>query len=79
MSGSATRLMGVDVLAIYPDGSHALVGNQLDVGTPTIVDYVTLVDLTTNAVSQVNTASNYPVAIDVNGNIGIPTMTEGGS
>ena len=63
------RLVGTDVLAIYPNGSYALVGNQLLTGT--IVNYVSLVNLTTNAVSQINTSTSYPVAIDINGNTGV--------
>jgi hypothetical protein len=73
------RLMGTDVLAVYPNGSHALIGNQLLTGT--IVNYVSLVDLTSFVVSSINTNTNYPVAIDIKGRIdihAIPTMTEWG-
>ena len=55
---------GVDVLAITPDGSHALVGNPGSSGFPST--YVTMIDLSNNwEMTRINTDSKFPVGIAV--------------
>jgi len=54
---------GIDALAVYPNGQFALVGNVSNLGNP--VRNVSLVNLTTWAVSTVPTDTAYPAGIDI--------------
>jgi DNA-binding beta-propeller fold protein YncE len=60
---------GVDVLAITPDGSHALVGNpgsSVDPSNPSTTTYVTMIDLSNNwNTTKINTGSKFPGGIAV--------------
>jgi hypothetical protein len=60
--------LGVDVLAITPDGSHALVGNPGSIGIP--IQSVTMVDLSNWEWeewewTEINTKGDFPVGIAV--------------
>ncbi len=71
-SGNANRVMGVDVVAVTPDGSYALIGNPSlpgDTSSPNM----SLVNLSTFAVSTVTTNSNYPMGVGIFS--GVATLT----
>jgi DNA-binding beta-propeller fold protein YncE len=64
---AAGVFFGVDVLAITPDGSHALVTNQGSTGYSNgLIEYVAMVDLSNNwKTTEINTDSDFPVGIAV--------------
>lgn len=62
LSNSSGGFYGVDVLAVTPDGYHALVGNMT---TGNSTENVSLVNLDTFAVTSIPTNSIYPVGIDI--------------
>lgn len=64
---AAGVFFGVDVLAITPDGSYALVTNQGSIGYLTgLIENVAMVDLSNNwKTTEINTDSSFPVGIAV--------------
>lgn len=79
LSDVAYAFFGVDVLAVTPDGSYALAGNPLSFGANN--NDVSMVDLSTWAVTSINTNSDFPAGIDIFEQYqaaAIPTLSEWG-
>lgn len=71
-SGNANRVLGVDVVAVTPDGSYALIGNPSLPGDTTSNNF-SRVDLSTFARTTVTTSGSYPMGTDIF--LGVPVVT----